>query len=78
MVWACGTYGRRERCAQVVAGETRGKETIGETQDVGGRIIFRWIFRKLEGVVGTGWSWLRIGTGGGALVSTVMNFGVVP
>jgi hypothetical protein len=35
--------------------------------DVGGRIILRWIFRKLEGVVGTGWSWLRIGTGGGHL-----------
>jgi hypothetical protein len=28
------------------------------------KIIFRWIFRKLEGVVGTRWSWLRIGTGG--------------
>jgi len=27
----------------------------------------RWIFRKLEGVLGTGWSWLRIGTGGGHL-----------
>jgi hypothetical protein len=25
-------------------------------QDVDGRIILRWIFRKLEGVVGTGWS----------------------
>jgi len=23
------------------------------------------VFRKWEGVVGTGWSWLRIGTGGG-------------
>jgi hypothetical protein len=32
-----------------------------------GRIILRWIFRKLEGVVGTGWSWFRIGTGGGHL-----------
>jgi hypothetical protein len=30
-------------------------------QDVEGRIILRWIFRKFEG---TGWSWLRIGTGG--------------
>jgi hypothetical protein len=30
-------------------------------------IILRWMFRKLEGVVGTGWSWLRIGTGGGHL-----------
>jgi hypothetical protein len=35
--------------------------------DVDGRIILRWIFRKWEGVVGTRWSWLRIGTGGGRL-----------
>jgi hypothetical protein len=35
--------------------------------DVGGKIILRWIFRKWEGVVGTGWSCLRIGTGGGRL-----------
>jgi hypothetical protein len=43
------------RSAQGVGGETRGKEAIGET-DLDGRIILRWIFRKLEGVVGTGWS----------------------
>ena len=36
-------------------------------QDVDGRIILRWIFRKWEGVVVTGWSWLRIGTDGGRL-----------
>ena len=35
--------------------------------DVDGRIILRWIFRKWEGVVGTGCSWLRIGRGGGHL-----------
>jgi hypothetical protein len=35
--------------------------------DVVGRIILRGIFRKWEGVVGTGWSGLRIGTGGGHL-----------
>ena len=34
---------------------------------LGGRIKLRWIFRKWEGVVGTGWSWLRIGTGVGHL-----------
>ena len=34
---------------------------------VDGRIILRWIFRKWEGVVGTGCRWLRIGTGGGRL-----------
>jgi hypothetical protein len=47
-------------------------ESLRETdhrgyQDVDGRIILRWIFRKLEGVVLTGWSWLRIGTDGGHL-----------
>ena len=36
-------------------------------QDVDGRIILRWIFRKWEGVVGTGCSLLRIGTVGGRL-----------
>jgi hypothetical protein len=35
--------------------------------DVDGRIILRWVFRKWEGIVGTGWSGLRIGTGGGHL-----------
>ena len=40
---------------------------LGFVEDVDGRIILRWIFRKLEGVVGTGCSWLRIGTGGGHL-----------
>jgi hypothetical protein len=35
-----------------------------EDPDVDGRIILRRIFRKWEGVVGTGWNWLRIGTGG--------------
>ena len=38
-----------------------------EDPGIGRRIILRWIFRKLEGVVGTGWSWLGIGTGGGHL-----------
>ena len=36
-------------------------------QDVDGSIILRWIFRKWEGVVGTGRGWLRIWTGGGLL-----------
>jgi len=31
--------------------------------DINGRIVLRWIFGKWEGV-GTGWSWLRIGTDG--------------
>jgi hypothetical protein len=43
--------------------------------DVDRRIILRRIFSKLEGVVGIGWSWLRIGKGR-ALVSTVRDFRV--
>jgi hypothetical protein len=35
--------------------------------DVDGRIILRGIFRKWDGVVGIGWSGLRIRTGGGHL-----------
>ena len=35
--------------------------------DADGGIILRWIFRKWAGVVRTGWSWLRVGTGGGHL-----------
>jgi len=51
---------------RVLVGKPEGKSHWGD-QDVDGRIILRWIFRKLEGVVWTGWSWLRIGTGGGHL-----------
>ena len=51
---------------KVLMGKPEGKRPLG-AQDVDGKIILRWIFRKWEGVVGTGWSWLRIGTGGGRL-----------
>jgi len=44
--------------------------------DVDGRIILRWIFSKWEGLVGTGWSWLKVGTGGRHFVSTVRNLRV--
>ena len=35
--------------------------------DAEGRIKLSWIFRNCEGVVRTGWSWLRIRTSGGHL-----------
>ena len=45
---------------------------MGESDNLGdpgvdGRIIFRWIFEKLDVGLWTGWSWLRIGTAGGHL-----------
>jgi hypothetical protein len=57
-----------EVCTGCWWGSLRERERGHEgDQDVDGRLILRWTFRKLEGVVGTGWSWLRIGTGGGHL-----------
>jgi hypothetical protein len=44
---------------RVLVGKPDRKSHWGDP-DVDGRIIFRWMFRKLEGVVGTVWSWLRI------------------
>ena len=49
-----------------LVGKPEGKRSLGRPKRRWG-IILRWIFRKWEGVVGTGWSWLRIGTGGGRL-----------
>ena len=51
---------------RILVGKPKGKRHWGD-QDVDGRIILMWIFRKWEGVVGTVWSWLRIGAVGGRL-----------
>ena len=51
---------------RVLVGKPEGKRHWGEP-GVDGRIMLRWIFRKWEEVVGTGWSWLRIEAGGGHL-----------
>ena len=70
---------RRMRWAGHVARMGEGRECTGfwwgnlrervhwDDPAADGRIILRWIFRKWEGVVGSGWSWLWIGTGGGHL-----------
>ena len=55
---------RIERCTGCWWGSLSERDHWGD-QAVDGRIILRCIFRKLDGVVGTGWSWLRIGTDGG-------------
>ena len=62
----CGTYGRRERCAQGLVGNPEGKRPLGRPRS-------RWEdnikmdLQEVGRVVGTGWSWLRIGAGGGRL-----------
>jgi hypothetical protein len=54
MGWACGAYGeRREVCTGCLWGILRELGRWGD-QDVDWRITLRWIFWKLERVVGTG------------------------
>ena len=67
MRWAghVARMGKGRGMHRVLVGKPEGKRPLGDP-DVDGRIILRWIFRKWEGVE-TGWSWLRIGTGGGNL-----------
>ena len=50
---------------RVLVRKSEGKRPLGRPR-LDGRIILRWIFRKWKRVE-TGWSWLRIGTGGGHL-----------
>ena len=57
---------RGEVCTRFWWGNLRERDHWRD-HDVDGRKILRRILRKWEGVVGTGWSWLRIGTGGGRL-----------
>ena len=66
MRWAghVARMGQGRGCTGFWLGNLRERDHWGDP-DADGRIILRWIFWKWEGVVGTGWSWLRIGTGGG-------------
>jgi hypothetical protein len=54
---ACGAHGGGlggERSAQGVGGKPEGKRPLGDSYVDDGRIILRWIFRKLDWVVGSG------------------------
>ena len=55
-------WGRGEGCTGFWWGNLRERDHW-ESPDADGRIILRCIFRKWEGVVRTGWIWLRIWTG---------------
>jgi hypothetical protein len=63
---ACSAYGGRERLYRVWWGNLGERDHWGDP-GVDGRIILRWIFRKWDVRLWTGFCWLRIGTGGGRL-----------
>jgi hypothetical protein len=57
MRWAghVARMGEERGVHRVLVGKPEGKSRWGDP-DIDGRVILRWMFRKLEGVVGTGWS----------------------
>ena len=50
-----------------LVGKPEGKRPLGRPRRRWEDNIKMNLLRKWEGVVGTGWGWLRIGTGGGRL-----------
>jgi hypothetical protein len=58
--------GRRDAYTGFWCGNLRGRDRLGDP-GVDGRIILRWIFRKLAVGIRNGSRWLRIQTGGGYL-----------
>jgi hypothetical protein len=68
MRWAgrVARMGEARGVRRMLVGNPEGKRPLGRPRRRW-RIILRWMFRKLDGIVGTGWTWLRIGTGGGHL-----------
>jgi hypothetical protein len=58
--------GEERGVQRVLMGTPEGKRPLGRPRRRWRKILRR-IFRKLEWVVETRWSWLRIGTGGGNL-----------
>ena len=58
--------GERRGLYRVLVGIPNGRRALGDP-GVDGRIILRWIFRKWDVGVWTGWSLFRIGTVGGHL-----------
>jgi len=71
---ACSAYGGEESGCIGSGWRNRRERDHWGDPSVDRRIILRWIFRKWAVGVWTGSSWLRIETGGGALVNAVMDF----
>ena len=56
-----------------LVGKPKGRDHL-ENLDLDGRLILKWILKKQSGRGCTGFIWLRVGTGRGAVLNTVMDF----
>jgi len=61
MGWACGTYGRRERCVQGFGREIEGRNYLKDL-GIDGMIILKWILEKLDGEAWTELLWCGVGS----------------
>jgi hypothetical protein len=77
MRWAehVARMGERRAVYRGLMGQSEGKRPLGRPRCRRG-IILKWIFRKWDVVIWTGLIWLRIETGGRAVVNMVMNLQV--
>ena len=60
---ACGAYGEDRGVHRVLVGKPEGKRPLGRPRR-GWEDNIKMNPQRVGGVVGTGWNWLRIGTGG--------------
>jgi hypothetical protein len=67
--------GERRGAYTALVGKPEGRRPLGRPR-LDGRIILKWTCERLDGGAWTGSIWLRIGTGGRALVKAVMNLRV--
>jgi hypothetical protein len=72
---ACSTYREWRGVYTVLVVKHEGSDHL-EDPGVNGRIILKLIYRKWDVVAWTGLIWLRIGTGGGHLLSEAMSLRV--
>jgi hypothetical protein len=64
---ACGMHRRGEKMVRRFEGESPKEREHSDDRGVDGRTVLEWLLGRLVGAAWGGFTWLRIGTGGGLL-----------